>query len=606
MKKRVLFILYTFLFFVVVFLCFKSIFTIVHSSIGGGISVTDFFAVLYNGLSMDMTTSGYLTAFPALLILGSVFVNPSIIKKIAAGYFVLIGILISVIFVADVAIYPYWGYHFDSSIFLYMSSPLDALASASYLEIIFGLLALILLTVAVWIAIKRILLSQFDRFEKLEGGKKIAKAVFALLFATGLLFLPIRGGVTVSTMNVGRAYFSENMYLNHAAVNPHFNLLYSLSKSERFDKQYQFYERKKAEQVFSELITHSSDSTVSLLNTDRPNIILFVLESFSAVAAYDSVVAPNFLKLSKEGVNFSNFYANSFRTDRGVVSVLSGYPAHPTAALMKYPRKTQSLPAIPKSLVEEGYTTSYYYGGDNDFASMRSYIVGACATENIFQDTDFPLSQRLTKWGVPDEYVLERVFDDLSGGKYKEPFMTTVLTLSSHEPFDVPIHDLDDPYLNSVKYTDREIGKFVEKLKSTNLWDNTLLIFLADHCMQSYPAGEDVFSPKRFHIPMVWSGGAIKGPREVTDYGSQNNLAATLLAQLGVDYSGFTFSGNMLNSSEPKFAFYSYNNGFSMLDSLGSVVYDNTSNKILEQKGDDLEEKAKSFFQMMYLDLGER
>ncbi len=146
----------------------------------------------------------------------------------------------------------------------------------------------------------------------------------------------------------------------------------------------------------------------------------------------------------------------------------------------------------------------------------------------------------------------------------------------------------------------------MERLKATDLWDNTLLIFLADHCMQSYPAGEDVFSSKKFHIPMVWSGGAIKGPREVTDYGSQNNLAATLLAQLGVDYSAFTFSGNMMNTSEPKFAFYSYNNGFSMLDSLGSVVYDNTSNKILEQKGEDLEEKAKSFFQMMYLDLGER
>lgn len=606
MKKRALFILYIFLFFIAVFLFLKSIFTIVHSSIGGGVSIGDFFAVLYNGLSMDMTTSGYLTALPALLSLVSVFIKPSIVKKIAAVYFMLVSIFISMIFVADIAIYPYWGYHFDSSIFLYISSPLDALASASLVEIILGLLGLILLAGGVWYAINKTLIPQFDRFAKLETGKKKSKAAFALLFATGLLFLPIRGGVTVSTMNVGRAYFSDNMYLNHAAVNPHFNLLYSLSKSERFDKQYQFYDRKKAESILGDLITHASDSTASLLKTSRPNIVLFILESYSAVAAYDSVVAPNFVNLAREGINFSNFYANSFRTDRGVVSVLSGYPAHPTAALMKYPRKTQSLPAIPKSLVKEGYTTSYYYGGDNDFASMRSYIVGACATENIFQDTDFPLSQRLTKWGVPDEFVLERVFDDLSGGKYKEPFMATVLTLSSHEPFDVPVNDLDDPYLNSVKYTDREIGKFVDKLKATDLWENTLLIFLADHCMQSYPHGEDVYSQKRFHIPMVWSGGAVKEAREITEFGSQNNLAATLLSQLEVDYSEFKFSSDMLNPSEPKFAFYSYNNGFSMIDSLGSVVYDNTSKKVLDQRGENIEEKAKSFFQMMYLDLGER
>lgn len=606
MKKRLLFILSTFLFYIVLFLAFKSIFTILHSSIGGGVSIANFFAVLYNGLSMDASTSGYVTALPALLTLVSVFVAPSIIKNVLKGYFIILGVVLSLVFIADLAIYPYWGYHFDSSIFLYLANPVEALISASTYEIIGALLGFLFVTVGLYFATNKVLLSQVDKFDDLKGGKKKAKAVFALLIATAALFLPIRGGFTVSTMNVGRAYFSENMFLNHAAVNPHFNLLYSASKSERFEEQYQFFEREKAEKVFESLMQHSSDSTTAVLNTNRPNIILFILESFSAEAAYNPEVAPNLVKLAKEGINFSNFYANSFRTDRGIVSILSGYPAHPTAALMKYPRKTQSLPAIPKSLVKEGYATSYYYGGDNDFASMRSYIVGACATDNVFQDTDFPISKRLTKWGVPDQYVLERVYDDISNGKYKEPFMTTVLTLSSHEPFDVPIQELEDPFLNSMRYTDREIGKFVEKLKSTDLWDNTLLVFLADHCMQSYPSGVDVYSTKRFRIPMIWSGGAVKEAREVLTYGSQNNLAATLLAQLGVDYSGFKFSNDMLNASEKDFAFYSYNNGFAMMDSLGAVVYDNNSESILQQNGESLEEKAKAFFQMMYLDLGER
>lgn len=606
MKKRLLFILSTFLFYIVLFLVFKSIFTILHSSIGGGVSVSNFFAVLYNGLSMDASTSGYVTALPALLTLATVFVKSSIIKYILKGYFVIVSVVLSLVFVADLAIYPYWGYHFDSSIFLYLANPLEALASASIFEIVGALFGFVLVIAALWFAGSKLLLSQVDEFDDLKGGKKKAKAAFALLIATGALFLPIRGGFTVSTMNVGRAYFSENMFLNHAAVNPHFNLLYSASKSERFEKQYQFFEREKAEQLFGDLMSHSSDSTTLVLKNNRPNIILFILESFSAEAAYNPEVAPNLVRLAEEGVNFSNFYANSFRTDRGLVSVLSGYPAHPTAALMKYPRKTQSLPAIPKWLVKEGYTTSYYYGGDNDFASMRSYIVGACATDNIFQDTDFPLNKRLTKWGVPDEYVLERVYDDISGGKYKEPFMTTVLTLSSHEPFDVPIQELEDPFLNSMRYTDQEIGKFVEKLKATDLWDNTLLIFLADHCMQSYPSGVEVYSTKRFRIPMIWSGGAVREAKEVLMFGSQNNLAATLLAQLGIDYSAFKFSNDMLNASEKEFAFYSYNNGFAMIDSLGAVVYDNNSESMMLQKGENLEDKAKAFFQMMYLDLGER
>lgn len=605
MKKRIQFILSVFLFFIVVFLLFKSIFTILHASIGGGISVSDFFAVLYNGLSMDMSTSGYLTALPALLTIVSIWVDALKIKKILRIYFIIITLLLTSIYIADIAIYPYWGYHFDSTIFLYLASPSESLASASTIELVLGVIGFVLVLVGLSVAVHKLLLQQIESFDKLRG-IRIPTTLTVLILVTGALFLPIRGGFTVSTMNVGRAYFSENMFLNHAAVNPCFNLLYSATKSERFDKQYQFYDRTKAENIFAELTKHSSDSTVSLLKTDKPNIILFILESFSAEAAYDSLVAPNFVKLSKEGVNFSNFYANSFRTDRGLVSILSGYPAHPTAALMKYPQKTQSLPAIPKALVKEGYSSAYYYGGDNDFASMRSYIVGACATDKVFQDRDFPISTRLTKWGVPDEYVLERVYDDVVGGKYKEPFMTTVLTLSSHEPFDVPIKDLEDPYLNSVRYTDREIGKFVEKLKVTNLWDNTLLIFLADHCMQSFPQGVEGYSQERYHIPMVWSGGAVKEAREVEVYGSQNNLAATLLGQLGVDYSEFKFSSDMLNPDEPKFAFYSYNNGFSMIDSTGVVIYDNNAKKIMDRKGADLEEKAKSFFQMMYLDLGER
>lgn len=605
MKKRIFFILSVFLFFIVVFLLFKSIFTLVHSSIGGGLSVGDFFAVLYNGLSMDMSTSGYLTALPALLTIASIWISPSLTRKIMSVYFIIISLVLVSVFVADTAIYPYWGYHFDSSIFLYLANPSESLASATTNELIIGFSTLVILTIVMLVSVYKLLLKQVKQFPHLMGIRMLSSAL-VLIIMTATLFLPIRGGLTVSTMNVGRAYFSDNMFLNHAAVNPLFNLLYSASKSERFEKQFQFYDRPTAEQLFAELTTQSADSTVSLLKTSRPNIVLFVLESFSAEAAYDSIVAPNLTKMAKEGINFSNFYANSFRTDRGLVSVLSGYPAHPTAALMKYPRKTQSLPSIPKSLVKVGYNSSYYYGGDNDFASMRSYIMGACATDKIYQDRDFPMSTRLTKWGVPDEYVLERVYNDITSGLYKEPFMTTVLTLSSHEPFDVPNKDLEDPFLNSVRYTDGELGKFVEKLKKDKLWDNTLLIFLADHCMQSFPKGIESNSPLRYHIPMVWAGGAIKEPAEITEFGSQNHLAATLLGQLGIDYSDFKFSNNMLNPYEPHFAFYSYNGGFSMIDSLGSVIYDNNSNKVLHQQGEKLEDKAKAFFQMMYLDLGER
>jgi phosphoglycerol transferase MdoB-like AlkP superfamily enzyme len=323
---------------------------------------------------------------------------------------------------------------------------------------------------------------------------------------------------------------------------------------------------------------------------------------------------------AREGVLFDNFYANGFRTDRGIVSIMSGYPSHPTVAILKHPKKTESLPSISKSLKSAGYyNQSMYYGGDINFANMRSYFVGACGITGIVSDSDFPVKERLTKWGVPDRPLFDRVYRDVTGGikaadtegtvsrVLPAPFLKVVLTLSSHEPFDVPVDTYEEPFLNAVNYTDKCIGDFVSGLRKTDLWDNTLIIFLADHAMQSYPPGTDNYKEVRYKIPMVWIGGAVRQPCVIPDYGSQNDLAATLLSQLNIDYSDFKFSKDMLNPLGRKFSFYSYVNGFCMRDSTNIFLYDNDRQTMLEQVGNPaLEKEAKSYFQMMYLDLGGR
>jgi phosphoglycerol transferase MdoB-like AlkP superfamily enzyme len=399
------------------------------------------------------------------------------------------------------------------------------------------------------------------------------------------------------------------MFLNHAAINPQFNLMYSFFKSDNFGSQYQFYPKEEAKELFGELNKQpDNDSIIRLLNTDKPNIILFILESFSADAALDSLIAPNMSRFAKEGVFFDNFYANSFRTDRGIVSVLSGYPAHPTAAIMKYPQKTESLPTIPKSLKQAGYDNlSFYYGGDADFANMRSYFVGACGIKQVIADKEFPLNERMTKWGVPDKFLIDRVYSDLTSTEQKTPYFKVALTLSSHEPFDVPRGKFKEPFLDAVHYTDDCLGKFVAELKKTKQWNNTMIVFVADHAMQSYPKGLNNSDPGRFRIPMIWIGGAVKQPVKISGYGSQNDLAATLLSQLNIKHTDFTFSKDMLNPQGNKFAFYSYVNGFCMTDTTGTVTYDNDKQSIIHQSGNPgMEKKAKAFFQMMYMDLGSR
>lgn len=607
MKQRVSLFVTVFLYFILIFIIGKIFFILIHGSANGGVTTPDAINILYNGLPLDLSMSGYLTVLPALFIIMSIWFKPKFIANLLNIYYAVILFLVTAITVSDIVVYPYWGFHFDSTVFLYLQSPKDVAASASLGEMITGFVMTLVFTVILYLGYIYIIRRQLLKF---KIPKIIWKSVVVLVVLTGALFLPIRGGVTVSTMNVGKAYFSDNMFFNHAAINPHFNLFYSLFKSNNFGKQYQYYDKQEAGEIFNRLnrAPAATDSITSVLNTDRPNVILFILESFSYDVAMDSTIAPNMARFAKEGILFDNFYANSYRTDRGLVSVLSGYPAHPTVAIMKYPQKTGSLPAIPKTLKQSGYKNmSLYYGGDVDFANMRSYFISSCGITDIVSDKNFPMSDRLTKWGVPDKFVIERCYNDIASNQPQQPFVKVVLTLSSHEPFDVPVDKYDEPFLNAVSYTDACLGDFVDKLKQTPLWNNTLIVLLADHAMQSYPKDVNNTDAARFHIPMIWLGGAVAKTDTVSAYSSQNDLAATLLSQLKINYSDYKFSKDILNEQTRKFAFYSYYNGFSMIDSSGVVTYDNNKKSVIRHEGNpDLEKEAKAFFQNMYIDLGSR
>lgn len=606
MKQRILLLVTIFFYFVLIFLVQKTAFSLIHASIDGNISVKDIIEVLYHGLPLDISMSGYLTAFPALVLIASIWFRPQITAAVYNVYFAIILSLVAIVGVVDIVVYPFWGFHFDSTVFLYLQKPKDTFASATAWQLIGGLVATIAFASLLIAGYRYIIRRQVLN---LEVPKRIVLTASILLVLTAALFLPIRGGVTVSTMNIGKVYFSDRMFLNHAAINPQFNLMYSFFKSDNFASQYQFFDKKEAEDLFADINRQPhSDSIPRLLKTDRPNIILFMLESFSADVASDSTIAPNMHRFAKEGISFQNFYANSFRTDRGLVSILGGYPAHPTVAIMKYPQKTGNLPTITKSAKDAGYNNlSFYYGGDADFANMRSFIVGACGISHVVADKEFPLSERMTKWGAPDKFLMDRVYNDLTTQNQQEPFFKTVLTLSSHEPFDVPDSEFDEPFLNAIHYTDQCLGNFVERLEATPMWDNTLIILVADHAMQSYPKALNNSDAERFHIPMIWIGGAVKQAATISDYGSQNDIAATLLSQLNIQHTDFKFSKDILNPEGKKFAFYSYVNGFTMTDSTGTVTYDNDKQSIIHQSGNpDLEKDAKSFFQIMYLDLGSR
>ena len=608
MKKRIAYISLYFFTVLLIFILQKPLFMLYNGSIEKGFGFADYMQVMIHGASLDAATAGYLTAFPFLLVLISIWFRKFPLKKILYRYYILAAALISIIFVVDMALYTFWGFKLDASVFLYIDSPKEALASVSVGFILLRVLAILLL-----IALNSWVLLKITPSVLTATRKRIAGTAGMLLLG-GVLFIIIRGGVTESTSNIGQVYFSNEPFLNHSAVNPDFSLLSSMGKSQDFASEFNFFDEEKRAALFDGLYpTTDGDSIIQVLNTKRPNILIILMEGFGGAFVEPlgglPDVTPHFNRLSKEGIFFTNCYANSFRTDRGTVCTFSGYLGLPTASVMKIPAKSRTLPAIAEGLSKAGYKTDFLYGGDINFTNMKSYLLST-GYQRLTANTDFSLAEQTSNaWGVNDDITFEYLYNQLRNRKEEGPWHTAFLTLSSHEPFEVPYHRLEDKIPNAFAYTDECLGKFIDRLKQTPAWKDLLVICLPDHGFY-YPREGSNAMPRFYHIPLLWLGGAVKQPMQVDKIMNQTDLAATLLGQLGLEHTAFTFSRNVLGSDyKYPFAFYSFNNGFSFRDSTGVTVFDNNSGSILfdEPEADESRlDKGKAILQTVYDDLGNR
>ncbi len=616
MKERVLRLIYVFLLFVLIFMLQRPVFMLWNHSAYHECTLWDCLQSIWHGLPLDLSMAGYLTAIPAVLITLSVWFEGKVLSRILDVYFAVISVILSSIAVVDMFLYEYWGFRLDTTpLFYFMSSPREAVASVPVWMVAAGTIAMLAYAAALF------LLFHYLFRRKLPPARNRVAATLVLTLLTAALFIPIRGGFTVSVMNTGKVYFSSDQRLNHLAVNPAFNLLESLSRSGDFKSRYRFMDDAEASRIFSsmqdiqvnnnEYNVPADTAAISLFRTSRPDISLVVLESFSnhimSELGGKTGVTPSLDSLSRQGVLFTNFYANSFRTDRGLVSILSGYPAQPTASIMKHTRKASTLPSLAAELKKSGYDAAYYYGGDADFTNMRSYLVSS-GFGKIISDTDFLLKARMSKWGAPDHELFNRFWKDYSSENHGAPRFRVIQTSSSHEPFDVPYRRLDDKALNAFAYTDSCIGEFMNRLRDSRLWDRTVVIFIADH-LGCYPHVIDNYKESRYRIPLILAGGAVKKPLKIESYGSQQDIAATILAQLGLSHSMFAFSKDMLDSRNPHFAFFTVPDAMGYADADNAMIFDNASGKVVYSRRNAAESntvRVKAYLQKLYDDIDRR
>ncbi len=548
------------------------------------------------GMRLDASAAAYVCLVPFILFIVGSLLPRLPLGRLLSGYSAAVGLVLAFLMTADLELYRTWGFRLDDTPLQYLNSPKEMAASAGNAPVGLLLGLLLVLLGGGWWLYKQVV----GRLAPVPAGFERGRAALAGLLYAALLVVPLRGGTQQIPVNQSDVYFSRVAFANHAANNAPWNLMNALVLRAEDHPPQSFMPDSTARRLVGGIYPLAvgqpvlTDSTADILAEARPNVLFIILESFTGKlvgsVGGERGVTPNLDSLARTGVLFENIYAAGDRSQKGLVSLLSGYPNQPTTSIIKFPRKTEHLPHLCQSLAAAGYHSHYYYGGELAFANMKSYLQTA-GYEKLTERADFPLADQNSKWGAHDGALFTRLLADLE--QQPQPFFVTAFTLSSHEPFEVPMKPKFPGtneaalFRNSVYYTDSTLGQFLRQAKRQPWYAHTLLVLVADHGHMQ-PGNSRNQSPNKFKIPLLLAGEALRPAARgqvVPALGSQTDVAATLLRQLKLPANAFVWSRDLLAPHPVPFTYYCFNNGFGAVTPTGTITFDNVSRQVWDREG---------------------
>jgi phosphoglycerol transferase MdoB-like AlkP superfamily enzyme len=543
------------------------------------------------GLRMDASATAYICIIPLLTFIINWVISSRTIKSIWLKIYVYFCLfLISLLAIIDLNIFTEWGAKVNFRAFdtLY-NSPSESLSSTSSSPIALSLSIGGILFLSGVIISHLIIDYSFKKPVRIKN-----KIVFSILLIL-INFLILRGSLTPAPINQSAAYFSDNQLLDLSAQNTEWNLANNVFENLRHPyNPYLFMPPDSAKKLVEETFNVSKDTTVHVLTTNRPNVVIIQLESFTAdiieSLGGEKGDAPNFENFIKNGILFKNIYSAGDRTDKGIIAILSGFPSQATRTIVIDTLKQKKLPSLLTVFKDTGYTTSYFYGGTSNYMSFKTYMFDH-KTDHITDEESFAKKDIGSTWGAHDDVLFRRHVEYLS--EQKKPFFSLIQTLTNHEPFVLPVKphfkgdDLSDKFRSTAYFTDSCLNAYFNDAKKHDWYKNTLFILVADHGHRLPKSTSAAYDPAKYHIPLLFFGDVIKPEyrgRQINKLGNQTDIATTLLAQLNLPHQQFKWSKDLLNPYTKEFAFFDWDNGFGYMLSQQAVSYDNSGQRMIYVK----------------------
>ena len=598
-------------FYLALFGCFRMLFLWINRPVQAPFSSREEAQSFWYGLRMDLSTLAYLLVVPVLLWLLLQRRESKALQNIHKLHQRLVLIILVLIGLGNVAVYHFWGTLLNYRAISYLSDPKEAFVSLSGGQAFLLVLVIAAVLSLGWFGQNALRMVNLP----ISGNRRSIIWQLPLLLAG--IVLGIRGGWQQLPMNESLVAYSRHLFLNNAAVNPAWHLSYEIRTAGiGSSNPFVVMPEAEAEAAVRELFAERDDSVTRVLGLNRPNIVLIQLESFTAdvVGAMggEPGISPNLDTLIAQGLLFDSIYSSGFRTDQGITSLLNGWPATPYHSVMRSEEKSSRLPSLTKSLAAQGYRTECYYGGASNFSNLNVYLAGQ-GFDRILEQDSFPSSVERGRWGVPDGPLLEHCAAEAGAGS--APFFAFIITLSNHEPFDVPGakrypgENDADRFRNAAAYTDSVLGDFFRAARKQPWYDSTLFVLVADHAHE-LPKGRDIVFPIGRRIPLVLFGTPVleryRGQR-VHAVGGHHDLPRTLLAQLDLDSRSFDWSKDLLSPGVRDFAYLPAEDFVAWVTRDDWFIWSRKKNAIVEAARDDLKRDrakelraAKAFSQVHY------
>ena len=608
MKKNIIFLLKNTIFWLLTFAMSRAIFLLYNIQKTSDLGVFTTLKTFVYGSRLDCSMSAYfLIALCILLIVNVVFSIPDTIKYFS---YLLITFTFVLTFI-DVELYKAWRFRLDNTFFIYLKSPAEMSASVESSPVFLLFFAFLIFVFFIIKIYKKYI--QVPQNELLNWKEKAATTLLLLVFGTAMI-VPLRGGLQQIPINQSSVYFSNEIFANHAAVNVVWNFFDAIVlKKGMTENPFIITSDAECKAIIDSLfIDNQSFKSILKPNTTKPNIVVIAWESLTSkvVGSLGGIddATPNLNKLSAEGILFTNAFASGDRTDKGIAAILSGYPAQPIASIVQEGKKAEKLPVLSRDFKKNGYKTAFFYGGELDFANLKSYLFNG-GFERVISKNDFSKAECSSKWGAFDHIVFERFLKEHE--QIQTPFFSTMLTLTSHEPFEIPQgwehqtygkkSDEVSRFINSQFYTDAAFGNFIEKAKQTSWWSNTILVVVGDHGAR---LPESKSMSDNFKTPILLLGGALgENGRRIDNIVSQIDIAATLLDLVKIQHTDYQWSKSLFTKNN--FAHCAFKNGFGFFQNDKKFIFDNVGKTPYDMSGDVNEKeilKGKAFQQAAFED----